>query len=165
MIYKNINIIVAMTEKTRAIGKDGDMIYHLPKDLKYFKETTMGSTVVTGYTTYLSLPKRPLPGRKNIVLCKPVKQIESCTVFGSIEELLEYASNNPDEKIFICGGESIYKQLIPYSNRLYITLIEEIEPVKADRFFPNIDEKIWKKISDTCVEDNKKIHFTVWERK
>ena len=112
-----------MTEKTRAIGKDGDMIYHLPKDLKYFKETTMGSTVVTGYTTYLSLPKRPLPGRKNIVLCKPVKPIEGCTVFGSIEELLEYAGKNPDEKIFICGGESIYKQLIPYSNKLYIFVV------------------------------------------
>lgn len=164
MIYKNLNIIVAMTAKSGAIGKNGLMLYHLPKDLKYFKNTTLNSTIVMGYTTYLSLPKRPLPNRKNIVITRKKIEIEGCIILGSVDAILDYAKNNSHETIFICGGASIYEQLLPYVNKLYITMIEENEYPDADRFFPYIDFKKWKKILDVPEQDTKNLNFTVWER-
>ena len=85
---KNLYMIVAMTEKTRAIGKNNDMLYHLPEDLKYFKQTTQGHTIVIGYNTYMSFPKRPLPNRKNIVLTRKNRVIEGVEILHSIEEVL-----------------------------------------------------------------------------
>lgn len=165
MIINNLYMIVAMTERSNAIGKDGGMLYHLPSDLKYFKETTLNKTVLMGYATYMSLPKRPLPNRKNIVVSKKLKDIDNCIVLNSIEDILDYAQKKPSETIFVCGGESIYKQLLPYASKLYITYIEENSIVEADRFFPKFDTNVWTKVKDTVQNDIKKLHFTIWERK
>lgn len=157
--------IVAMCKDSRAIGMDDAMLYHLPKDLKYFKETTQGHTIVMGAKTYLSLPKRPLPNRKNIVLSHKRNFEEDVLVLRSVEELLAYEAQHPEEEIFICGGSSLYEQCMPYVQRLYVTEIEEKSPAPANRFFPEIDSTIWEKVQFNCVEDTLAICFTIWERK
>lgn len=167
-MMKNIYIMVAFTKKSRAIGIDGDMIYHLKKDLSYFKNTTFGNTIVCGKTTYFSFPKRPLEGRKNIVLTRSEETFDGAFVMHSKEEVVEYAENNPNEKIFIVGGDSIYKQFIDTASKLYITEIEENEEVKADSFFPKLDHNDWniEKISDWIEEEESpRYRYLVYNRR
>lgn len=167
-MLKNIYMMVAITKNTHAIGKDGDMIYHLKEDLKYFKQTTSNNVIVCGRKTYFSFPKRPLPNRKNIVLTRSNDTYEGAISMHSKEEVLEYARNNPDEKIFIVGGDNIYKQFIDDAYKLYITEIEEPINVEADSFFPKFDKKEWKleSISEEIESDNSpNYRFAVYSRK
>ena len=165
----NIYIIVAITEKTHSIGKDNDMIYHLKEDLEYFKNTTINNTIVCGRKTYFSFPKRPLPNRKNIVLTRSNSVFEGAEVMHSVDEVIEYAKNNKDEKIFICGGDQIYSQFIDIASRLYITFIKEDEDVIADSHFPAIDMNIWRMIEEgEYIKPSNgapEFKFTVFERK
>lgn len=140
----NIYMIVAMTEKSNAIGLNNDMLYHLSEDLKYFKATTLNHTIVCGRKTYFSFPRRPLPNRKNIVLSRQDLEFEGATKLSSKEEVIDYARQNPEEKIFICGGDAVYSQFMDVASKLYITVIEENEDVEADSFFPKINKEIWK---------------------
>lgn len=168
MIIKNLYMIVAITEKTRAIGKDGDMIYHLREDLKYFKNTTIGHTIVMGTKTFYSFPNGALPNRKNIVLTRGNDIFLNAHTLHSKEEVLEYAKTNPDEKIFIVGGDTLYHQFIENASKLYITIIDEDEKVEADSFFPEIDKHIWKEISKSeyIISDNSpRYRFVVYERR
>ncbi len=135
---ENIYIIVAMTREKRAIGNKNNLLCHIPEDLKYFKDITKGNTIVVGYNTYMSFPKRPLPSRKNIVLTRKNVEMEGALIMNSVEEVLSYASKNPDEKIFICGGASVYEQFKEYADTFYISYIEK--EFEADTFFPDIDE-------------------------
>ena len=128
-----LSIIVAKA-KNNIIGKDNQLIWHLPEDLKRFKQLTSGSVVIMGYNTYLSLPKKPLPNRINIVLFDKKIELDGCVVVNSKEEALSIAKtyNIP---IFIIGGGSIYKQFLNETDKLFLTLIDgEFE---ADTFFPN----------------------------
>lgn len=165
----NLYSIVAMTEKTRAIGRKNDMLYHLPEDLNYFKETTLNHTIVMGYKTYMSFPKRPLPNRKNIVLTRQNRVLEGAHIFHDIEEALDYARSHRDESIFVVGGDAIYRQFMPYVSKLYITLIREDDEVEAEAFFPEIDEEVWVKVSEEegrqVPEKAPAYTFTVWELK
>lgn len=145
----NIYVIVAMTKKTRAIGIDGDMLYHLKEDLKYFKETTLNHTIVCGRKTYFSFPKRPLPNRKNIILTRGNDHYDQAFTLHSKDQVAQYALNHPDEKIFICGGDNVYKQFMDLASKLYITEIDEDSPVEADSFFPQIDPSLWTKVSES----------------
>ena len=145
----NIYVIVAMTKKTRAIGIDGDMLYHLKEDLKYFKETTLNHTIVCGRKTYFSFPKRPLPNRKNIILTRGNDHYDQAFTLHSKDQVAQYALNHPDEKIFICGGDNVYKQFMDLASKLYITEIDEDSPVEADSFFPQIDSCLWTKVSES----------------
>ncbi|MBF1049866.1 dihydrofolate reductase [Peptostreptococcus sp.] len=145
----NIYVIVAMTKKTRAIGIDGDMLYHLKEDLKYFKETTLNHTIVCGRKTYFSFPKRPLPNRKNIILTRGNDHYDQAFTLHSKDQVAQYALNHPDEKIFICGGDNVYKQFMDLASKLYITEIDEDSPVEADSFFPQIDPNLWTKVSES----------------
>lgn len=166
-MYNNIYIIVAITEKTNAIGIDGGMLYHLKDDLKYFKETTLNHTIVCGRKTYFSFPKRPLPNRKNIVLTRTDSTFEGASTLHSKEEVLKYAKDNPNEKIFICGGDNVYAQFMDSASKLFVTIIEEKEKVSADSFFPNIDKKIWKisSVSDyICPENAPRYRFFIFDR-
>lgn len=156
-----------MTEKTNAIGFDGDMLYHLKDDLKYFKETTLNNTIVCGSKTYFSFPKRPLPNRKNIVLTRSKKKFEGAFTLNSKEDVLKYAENNPDEKIFICGGDNVYSQFMDYSSKLFVTTIEEKDIVSADSFFPSINENSWKLVraSEFIYPENApRYRFLVYDR-
>lgn len=166
-MYNNIYMIVAMTEKTNAIGINGNMLYHLKDDLKYFKKTTLNNTIVCGRKTYFSFPKRPLPNRKNIVLSRKNQKFDGAFTLNSKEDVLKYAENNPNEKIFICGGDNVYSQFMEYASKLFVTIIDEKENVSADSFFPKIDERNWTLTSTSeyiYPENMPKYRFFIYDR-
>ena len=139
-----ISIIVAIAENY-AIGKKGDLLCHMPADLKHFKEVTSGKAVLMGERTFWSLPKHPLPNRRNIVLTDvPGKTFEGAEAVYSLEELC--AKVSPDEEAFVIGGGMVYRQMMPLADKLYITHIHHSWE-DADTFFPEIKESEWKLLS------------------
>jgi len=137
-----ISIIVAVSEDW-GIGKNNELLWHLPEDLKRFKSLTFGNTVIMGKKTWESLPRRPLPGRKNIVLTDIIDEnFDGSVTAYSIEDALSRCGKG--EEIFIIGGGSVYEQFMPIADRLYITHVHESSP--ADVYFPVIDHKTWKVI-------------------
>ena len=135
-----ISIIVAVSEDW-GIGKDNELLWHIPEDLKRFKELTLGNAVIMGKKTWESLPRKPLPRRKNIVLTDVPDECIDCTVTAySIEDALGKCEK--DEEIFVIGGGSVYRQFMPIADRLYITHVHKKAP--ADVYFPKIDRKKWK---------------------
>ena len=139
-----ISIIVAIAENY-AIGKKGDLLCHMPTDLKHFKEITSGSTVLMGERTFFSLPKHPLPNRRNIVLTDvPGKTFEGAEAVCSLDELC--AKVSPEEEAFVIGGGMVYRQMMSRADKLYITHIHHSWE-DADTFFPEIKESEWKLIS------------------
>jgi dihydrofolate reductase len=139
-----LNIIVAVDKKW-GIGKNNNLLTYLKGDMEYFRNITQNSIVVMGYNTYLSLTKKPLSNRLNIVLTKKDIALQNCYVVNNIDGLFRLLADiNKDNKrkIFIIGGSNVYKQLIDYCDKLYITHIDNI--LNADTFFPKIDEKEWK---------------------
>ena len=139
-----ISIIVAIAENY-AIGKKGDLLCHMPSDLKHFKEITSGRTVLMGERTFLSLPKHPLPNRRNIVLTDVKgKTFEGAETVYSLDELVAKVSN--DEEAFVIGGGMVYRQMMERADKLYITHIHHSWD-DADTVFPEIDPKIWKQLS------------------
>jgi len=136
---KPISIIVAIAENN-AIGKNNQLLYHIPGDMKRFRQITTGHTVVMGKRTYFSLPKRPLRDRINIVVSDDRNDnFEGCVMAYSIEEAIEKC-NDCDEN-FIIGGGIIYREFFPFSNKLYLTRIHK--SFDADTFFPEIDPDQW----------------------
>ena len=154
-----MNLIVAIDEQN-AIGKQGNLLCHLSADLKHFKALTTGHTVVMGSRTYLSLPRRPLPNRRNIVLThQDAALFEGAEVVRNIEDILALNKNSdpiasitpdtpiiPDDELFIIGSGQVYEQLLPFSDKLYITRIHHTFP-DADTFFPAIDPTLWQLVS------------------
>ena len=139
-----ISIIVAVAENY-AIGKKGDLLCHLPADLKHFKEITSGKTVLMGERTFYSLPKHPLPNRRNIVLTDVQgKTFEGAEAVYSLDELC--AKVQGEEEAFVIGGGMVYRQMMPIADKLYITHIHHSWD-DADTFFPEIKETEWKLIS------------------
>jgi dihydrofolate reductase len=140
-----ISIIVAIAENY-AIGKKGDLLCHMPADLKHFKEITSGKTVLMGERTFYSLPKHPLPNRRNVVLTDvPGKTFEGAEVAYSIEELISKI-DDLNEEAFVIGGGMVYRQMMPLADKLYITHIHH-SWTDADTFFPEIDPAIWEQTS------------------
>lgn len=141
-----ISIIVAIAENY-AIGKKGDLLCHLPADLKHFKEITSGKTVMMGERTFYSLPKHPLPNRRNIVLTDVHgKTFEGAEAVYSIEELVKSIkpkTNSQEEEAFVIGGGMVYRQMMERADKLYITHIHHSWE-DADTFFPEIKESEWK---------------------
>jgi len=135
--------VVALDEKN-AIGKNGNLLCHLPNDLKHFKRITENYTVVMGRKTFESLPKGALPNRKNIVLTSgKAEDFPGCMVCRTPEEIR--MATTDDKKIFIIGGAHLYRTALPCVNRLYITRIHHTFG-DADTFFPDIDWTNWKLI-------------------
>jgi len=138
-----ISIIVAIAENY-AIGKNNDLLWHIPEDLKRFRKLTTGHTVVMGKKTYESLPRRPLPNRVNIVISDdPEDQFDQCVMAGSIDDAINKLV--PLDENFIIGGASVYRQLLPFCDRLYITWVHK--SFEGDVFFPEIDFSEWLLIS------------------
>lgn len=132
----NLSIIVAMAQNG-AIGKDNDLLWHLSGDLKRFKKLTTGHPVVMGRKTWESLPKRPLPGRRNIVFTQnPDYEAPGAEVVHSVNDLFKVLKGTYDE-VFVMGGASIYQMLLPFVNRLYVTQV--YRDFDADVYFPTID--------------------------
>ena len=142
-----ISIIVAIAENY-AIGKQGGLLCHLPADLQHFKQITSGHTVIMGERTYLSLPKHPLPNRKNIVISDNLAFNDpQAIVVRSIPEALQHV--DADEEAFVIGGGMIYRQFMTIADKLYITHIRHTWE-DADTFFPVIEPAIWRQ---TAAED------------
>jgi len=160
-----ISIIVAVSEDW-GIGKDNELLWHISEDLKRFKRLTSGNTVIMGKKTWESLPRRPLPGRKNIVLTDdPQDIIDGSITAYSIKDALDKCEKN--EEIFIIGGGSIYRQFMPIADRLYITHVHKKAP--ADIYFPEIDLSIWEVVEkeEFRASENNSIPYTytVYEKK
>lgn len=157
-----ISLLWAM-DKNRAIGLNNQLPWHLPEDLKYFKRVTMGKPIAMGRKTYESIG-RPLPGRENIVITRSQGvTIEGCTVIHDVKDLLK----REDEELFVIGGAEIFKEIMPYADRLYITEIREV--FEADTFFPEINMDNWELIESTPgIKDEKNPYtyeFFVYQRK
>lgn len=136
-----LSIIVAVAENN-VIGKDNKLIWYLPEDLKRFKKLTTGHTIIMGRKTFESLG-RVLPNRKHVILCNDMElniEDENVEVLEDISMLKQYIDST--EENFIIGGATIYKLLLPYVNKIYLTLIHE--KFEGDVFFPEIDEREWK---------------------
>ncbi len=139
-----ISIIAAMA-RNRVIGKDNDLIWHLPADLKHFKEKTLGKPVIMGRKTFESM-EEALPGRTNIVITRqPDYKAPGCLVADSLEHALELVSGEPE--IFIAGGGEIYEQAIPIADRMYITIIEH--EFDGDTYFPKFVAGEWEIVEET----------------
>lgn len=140
-----------------AIGKNNDLLWHIPADLKRFKEITTGHTVIMGRNTYLSLPKRPLPNRRNLVISDIIgENLSGCELVYSIEEALEKC--HQDEENFVIGGASVYRQFLPFTDRLYLTQVHK--NFDGDVFFPSIDFSEWKLISQETIEQTAGLDFS-----
>jgi len=161
-----ISIIVAMATN-RAIGKGGDLIWHLSNDLKHFKEITSGHSVIMGYNTYASLPgRKPLPKRRNIIISSHLHEApEGFELANSILDAVKMVYD--EEEVFIIGGGMIYEQFMPMADRLYLTMIEK--DFEADTFFPIINFKNWELVDLKVIDDDPQIdcsyRFETWERK
>ena len=139
-----LSIIVAKA-KNNIIGKDNGMLWKIPDDLKRFREKTTGHTIIMGRKTFESLG-RVLPNRKHIILCNDMEMDidnENVEILDDISKLDKYI--NSDEENFVIGGATIYKLLMPYVNKLYITKINH--DFEGDVYFPEIKETEWKEIS------------------
>lgn len=137
--------IIAAIDRNRAIGFENRLLFWLPNDLKRFKSLTTGNTIIMGRKTFESLPKGALPNRRNIVLSTQMDaQCPGAEVFHSLKEALSHCQS--DEKIYIIGGESIYRQAMAWADELCLTEIDAEAP-QADAFFPEIDSNIWQEKS------------------
>jgi dihydrofolate reductase len=136
-----ISAIAAMSEN-RVIGDDNQLPWHLPADLKHFKNLTSGHPILMGRKTYESIG-RPLPNRTNIIISRNTDfEAQGCTVVKDIDEAIACAKKQNSEEIFIIGGAEVYKQLLPAIDRIYLTIVHE--DFEGDAFFPELDMKEWK---------------------
>lgn len=148
-------IVVAMGEKNE-IGFDNQLLWHLPKDLKHFKDLTSEHPIIMGRKTYESIGK-PLPNRTNIVISRKKNWFEEgILIVGSIKEAVKFAKKI-DENVFIIGGGNIYEQTMDIADRLEVTLVKA--DLKADTFFPKIDGKVWAKTGEFCHEKDEKNQY------
>lgn len=164
------SLIVAIAENN-VIGKDNDLIWHLPNDMKFFKDKTLNHHIITGRKNYISIPEkyRPLSNRTNIVLTRQSNfNGEGCIVSHSIEDAIAHAKNNNETELFIIGGGQIYKEALEKGlvDRMYITHVNH--QFEGDTFFPEINNEKWKKVSEiNNAADEKHLYsysFAVYEK-
>ena len=136
--------MIAVVDQNNAIGLNNSLLCHLPNDLKYFKRVTSGHPVIMGWRTYESLPVKPLPNRKNIVICDLLNvSSPGCVLVSSIDEACNQC--NDAEECFVIGGAQVYRQMIPLAQKLYITRIHNT--FEADVWFPEIETGCWQQQS------------------
>jgi dihydrofolate reductase len=153
---KRISIIVAITQNN-GIGKNNKLLCHIPGDLKRFRLITTGHTVIMGKNTYLSLPGGPLKNRKNIVISDNHNdRFEGCVTVFSIEEAIGQCDDNQES--FVIGGASVYRQFLPHTATLYLTLVNKT--FEADTFFPEINHGEWVEVSREIFAADDKCDFS-----
>ena len=152
-------IIVAVSENN-VIGKDGDIPWYFPEDMKHFKELTTGNPVIMGRKTFQSLPDdfRPLPDRRNIVLTRSGFEAEGIETASSLEDAYKIAGENSD-KAFIIGGSTIYRLGLEDADRIEMTRIHE--EYEGDTYFPEMDEETWEEVERDERED---LSFVTYSR-
>ena len=160
--------IILAADRNWAIGKDGDLLVSLPGDMKFFRTTTSGMTVVMGRATLESLPgKKALPKRRNIVMTTKTDYFpERCEIVHSIDELMELLGTEETDNVFVMGGARVYEELLPYCDTCWITKIDAEFP--ADRHFRDLDadedfEITWE--SEPMEENGIGYRFVKYERK
>lgn len=152
---KKISMIVAIDQKN-GIGLNNSLLTHISNDLKRFKKITSGHTVIMGRNTWESLPKKPLPDRKNIVLTRNKNlNFEGAVTLSSKEDVLELIAEN--EEVFVIGGADIYKLFFSETSKLYLTKIHKI--FAADAFFPPIDKDDWEVIEEEKITNDELVDF------
>lgn len=162
-----MNLIVA-ADSNWAIGNKNELLIRIPNDHKHFREETTGKVVVLGRKTLETFPQGlPLKNRTNIILsANPDYQMKDAIVVHSVEELLGELKNYRDEDIYVIGGDSVYKQLLPYCNIAHVTRIDHA--YEADAYFPNLDEdEAWEITADSDEQTYFDIpyRFVKYERK
>jgi dihydrofolate reductase len=160
-----ITLIAAISENN-ALGKDNQLLWHLPDDFKRFKEVTLGHHVIMGRKTFESINKKALPKRTNIIITKQTSYDASCIVLASsLKKALQIAKTDPNP--YILGGGMIYKEAILLADRLDLTIVHH--NFEADIFFPKIDLNIWKEVSRKFHPKDEKhkydFSFVIYERK
>ncbi len=156
--------LIGAMAKNRVIGQNNRIPWRLPADMAFFKNTTMGHTVVMGRKTFESIGK-PLNGRKNVIVTRTRGfAAHGCEVAHSVEEALAKCEG---ETLFVIGGAEIYEQFMPYADTIYLTVIEQ--EMEGDAYFPEIDERKWREAARTPgVTDEKNPYvysFVTYERK
>lgn len=160
-----INIIVAISDNY-AIGRGGDMPWHISADLKYFKKMTTGCAVIMGRRTWESLGCRPLKNRLNIVVSGTVSQTRGMVAVPSLDEAL--ALTEAFENVFVIGGGQLYRSAMPLADRLLVTHVHTSVP-DADTFFPEIDMNVWQQVSVSETQTDSatgfEFEFAVYEKR
>lgn len=152
--------MIAAVGQNREIGRGGDLVFHLKKDMAFFKQTTMGHTVLMGRKTWESLPKK-LPNRVNLVA---TRRTDVKGADGVVTDLAEF-QEKPGEEVFVIGGEEIYWQMLPRANALYLTEIQATAE-GADRFFPEFAPEDWERtVLKQDEEDGVKFEIVRYARK
>ncbi len=159
--------IIACIGRNRELGKNNSLLWHIPEDLAYFKKVTAGCPVIMGRSTFLSLPEkfRPLPGRKNIVLSRSGEGLEEyqeeIITVNNLEKAFRrggsIARKSDRKEIFVIGGASVYEQSLRLVDRLYLTIVDEVDET-ADVYFPKYDD-IFKKEISLVSQDNGRYKF------
>jgi dihydrofolate reductase len=164
-----ISLIAALTEN-RVIGKNNDLPWRLPDDMKFFMESTKGHHVIMGRKNYDSLPLKfkPLPHRTNIVVTRQKDFLApGCSIVHSVADGLTIAEKNNEQEVFIIGGAEIYNQSLPIATRLYLTEIKT--SLEGDTYFPTFDKQNWKELKRVAHAADEKhayaFDFVIYERK
>lgn len=159
--------IIVIADENNGIGKNNQLLCHLPADLKYFKQTTLGHTIVMGRKTFESIGK-PLPGRTNIVISRQTDlAIEGCLVLPHLEDAINHAKASGETELFITGGGTIYELTLPLADKVYLTRLHH--QFDADTFFPALPGNEWNCIKDERHSQDEKnrydYSFQVYQRK
>lgn len=154
---KNLSMIAAVGLNLE-LGYKNQLLCHLPVDLRHFKEITSGHTVIMGDRTWESLPKKPLPNRRNIVITLDPVEFPDCETVHSIDDALKLIEG--EEEAFIMGGATMYRLFLPYAGKLYLTRIQS--EFTADVFFPTIKEDEWTLADDVFVPKDEKNAFDLY---
>lgn len=161
----NISLIVAASENN-VIGKSNTLPWHLPADMKFFKEKTTGHCVITGRKNYESIPDkfRPLPNRTNIVITRQADyKAPGAIVVSSVYEALEVAREKDDKEVFIIGGSEIFRETLDICDTVYLTRVHA--QIEGDVFFAPLDSKKWKRLEGSPYKaDEKNAHDLTFER-
>jgi len=161
--------LVAAASENNVIGKDNKLLWSLPNDTRFFKNTTWAMPVIMGSKTFASLNNKPLPGRFNIVVTRHPEAISTNGVrtAGSLQEAIETAKEADTKEVFIIGGGQIYKEALPMTNKIVLTRVHTT--IEGDAFFPAFDESEWKLVSKMDFPADEKhtyaYSFEVWSRK
>lgn len=161
-----ISFVFAM-DKNQVIGHEQWMPWDLPRDLQFFKEVTLNHTIIMGRKTFESF-KKPLPKRRNVILTSDqTYQQDGCDVIHSIDTILAWNKANPETEYFVIGGGTIFEQVLPYADRMYMTYIDDT--FEGDTYFPSYKEEDWSITSKTQgIKDEKNQHdyyFIQYDRK
>lgn len=158
-------IAILHADKEWGIGKKNGLMFELPLDMKFFRETTTGKVVCMGYNTLLSLPNsKPLKNRTNVVLCPNEITIDGCLCVHSVEELLSAVKDYNANDVFIIGGASVYKTMLPYCEKVFLTKVNAIGG--AEVFFPNLDKNENFSLineSEPIIDNGFEIKFTTYK--